>query len=97
MQATVIVSGIPGIGKTTVLRELEAPLKEIVRRRVSDKSRSKDLGAKENDRFDLDWSRPTASEGSVLSGASVRIIRNEEGKQAEAARELLEAMVKRLG
>ncbi len=99
--STGLWAGLP----TNVLTRLEPDLlvlveaspEQIVRRRVSDKSRSRDFGAREDVMFDLGWSRSTASACSVLTGAPVRIIRNEEGRQAEAAGELLETIVERLG
>jgi len=76
---------------------IEAPPEEIVRRRINDRNRTRDLGAREDVRFDLAWSRSTASACSLLTGAPVKVIRNEEGKQMQAARELLDTIIERLG
>jgi len=48
-------------------------------------------------RFDLEWSRATASACAVSTGAPVKIISNEAGKQREAAEELLKLMTELTG
>ncbi len=76
--------------KPCLLVLVEAPPEEISKRRRIDKTRMRDDSLKDEIGFDIQWSRSTASACAVLTGAPVRIIRNEPGMQREAARELLQ-------
>jgi len=76
---------------------LEAPSEEVARRRTMDTSRTRDSVPPGEVEFDVAWSRSTASACSVLTGAPVKIIRNEPGRQVQAAKELLQTIVGKLG
>lgn len=92
--STGLWSGLPEVVlhklDPSLLVLIEAPPDEIAARRKVDKSRVRDEIVLDEISFDLAWSRATASSCSVLTGAPVRIIRNETGKQREAAAELLQ-------
>jgi len=82
----------------TVLKELEPSVlvlveanpEDIARRRSVDENRHRDQQTLDDVRFDLEWSRKTAAACAVISGAPVLIIRNEEGRQGEAAQRILQ-------
>jgi adenylate kinase len=42
--------------------------------------------------FDLEWSRATAAASAVETGAPVKVIRNDTGRQKQAALELFQAV-----
>jgi adenylate kinase len=42
--------------------------------------------------FDLEWSRATAAASAVATGAPVKVIRNDTGRQKQAAQELFQAI-----
>jgi adenylate kinase len=71
---------------------VEAEPGEISRRRVKDDTRKRDAVAEEAVREELLFSRLMAGASAVLSGAPVKIVINAEGKQEEAAREILKAL-----
>ncbi|MBS7648042.1 adenylate kinase [Candidatus Bathyarchaeota archaeon] len=73
---------------------IESPPEEIVRRRELDESRIRDENLPSEVKFDIEWSRAIASACSVISGAPVKIIINERGKQTEAAKHLLDCILK---
>lgn len=75
---------------------VEALPSEILNRRRGDKTRERDRTMEEEVAFDLAWSRSTASACSVLTGAPVRIIRNDPGMQRQAAQELLQ-LIREMG
>jgi len=79
--------------KPSLIVLVEAPPEEIAKRRRSDVTRMRDDLTMEEVRFDLEWSRATASACAVSTGAPVKIISNEAGKQREAAEELFELMI----
>lgn len=74
----------------------EASPKEISDRRRKDRLRIRDGEVQEKVVSQLEWSRRMASADAVLTGAPVKIIRNEKGQQKRAARELLETIEKHL-
>ncbi len=74
--------------KPSLMVLVEAPPEEIVKRRRLDATRVRDDYAAEEVEFDLEWSRATASACAVYTGAPVKIIFNQAGKQREAAEEL---------
>ncbi len=71
---------------------VEAPAKQILSRRVKDTSRLRDKVLEEEIAEELLFSRLMACACTVLTGAPVKIVINEHGKQKEAALKLLEAM-----
>jgi len=78
--------------KPSLMVLVEAPPEEIVKRRRSDATRMRDDFAAKEVEFDLEWSRATASACAVSTGAPVKIICNQTGKQREAAEELFKLM-----
>jgi adenylate kinase len=82
--------------KPSLLVLVEASPHEIVERR-KDSKRMRDEANPKIVEFDLNWSRATASACSVLTGAPVKIINNENGKQREAAEELLKLIIDQFG
>jgi len=83
--------------KPSLIVLVEAPPEEIAQRRRSDTTRMRDDLTMEEVRFDLEWSRATASACSVYTGAPVKIISNKAGKQREAAEELFKLMTELTG
>jgi len=83
--------------KPSLIVLIEAPPEEIAKRRRSDTTRMRDDLTMEEVRFDLEWSRATASACAVYTGAPVKIISNKTGKQREAAEELLKLMTELTG
>ena len=83
--------------KPSLMVLVEAPPEEIVRRRRSDATRMRDDFAMEEVEFDLEWSRATASACAVHTGAPVKIICNQAGKQREAAEELFKLITELTG
>jgi len=83
--------------KPSLIVLVEAPSEEIAERRRSDTTRMRDDLAMEEVRFDLEWSRATASACAVSTGAPVKIISNKTGKQREAAEELFKLMTELTG
>jgi adenylate kinase len=71
---------------------VEAEPREISRRRMKDATRKRDAAAEEAVREELLFSRLMAGASAVLAGAPVKIVINAEGKQEEAAREILKAL-----
>ena len=83
--------------KPSLIVLVEAPPEEIARRRRSDTTRMRDDLTMEEVRFDLEWSRATASACAVSTGAPVKIISNKTGKQRDAAEELFKLMTELTG
>jgi len=83
--------------KPSLIVLVEAPPEEIAKRRRSDTTRMRDDLAMEEVKFDLEWSRATASACAVSTGAPVKIISNKTGKQREAAEELFKLMMELTG
>lgn len=73
---------------------IESPPEEIIKRRELDESRIRNEKMPSEVKFDIEWSRAIASACSVISGAPVKIINNEHGKQVEAAKHLLDCILK---
>jgi adenylate kinase len=71
---------------------IETDPEQIAERRKSDTERRRDQSLSSEIAFDLEWSRATAAASAVSTGAPVKIIRNEPGKQKQAAQDLLQAI-----
>jgi len=71
---------------------VEANPEHIAARRRSDIDRKREGSLAEEIAFDLAWSRAIAAASAVMTGAPVKVIRNDDGKQKEAAQELLEVI-----
>jgi len=90
---------LPGLPKhvleklnPTLFVLVEAPAGEILSRRIKDASRMRDMVLEEEVKEELLFSRFMACACAILTGAPVKIVINEQGKQREAALKLLEAM-----
>ncbi len=68
---------------------VEAEPQEVLSRRFRDKSRRRDKVLEDEVAEELLFSRLMAAACSVLTGASVKIVKNPSGKQVEAAEEVL--------
>ena len=90
---------LPGLPEW-VLRELspgrfvivEADAEEIAMRRAGDKSRERDTESSENIRNHQDMNRNIASAYSLITGMTVKIIQNPQGKVDDAANEMVEIL-----
>jgi len=71
---------------------IEADPEQIAGRRQSDSDRKREQSLAEEIAFDLEWSRATAAASAVATGAPVKVIRNEAGRQKQAAQELFQAI-----
>lgn len=71
---------------------VEADPEQIASRRKGDAERKRDQALAEDIAFDLEWSRATAAASAVATGAPVKVIRNDTGKQKQAAQELFETI-----
>ena len=71
---------------------IEADPEHIASRRRTDSDRKREQALAEEIAFDLEWSRATAAASAVTTGAPVKVIRNETGKQKQAAQELFETI-----
>jgi len=76
---------------------VEADPEQIAARRRTDADRRREQTLAEEIKFDLQWSRATAAASAVTTGAPVKVIRNDAGKQKQAAQELFEAIRKLIG
>ena len=76
---------------------IEADPEQIAGRRKVDTDRKREQSLVEDILFDLQWSRATAAASAVVTGAPVKVIRNDAGKQKQAAQELFEAVRKLVG
>jgi adenylate kinase len=76
---------------------IEAEPEQIAGRRHGDAVRKRDQALAEEISFDLEWSRATAAASAVATGAPVKVIRNDTGRQKQAAQELFEAIRKLVG
>ena len=72
---------------------VEAEPHEILSRRFKDKTRKRDKVLKDEIMEEFVFSRLMAVACAVLTGASVKIVKNPAGKQAEAAEEVLKLLV----
>ncbi len=73
---------------------VEADPEQIAGRRQSDSDRKREQSLPDEIAFDLEWSRATAAASAVATGAPVKVIRNDTGRQKQAAQELFEAIRK---
>jgi adenylate kinase len=71
---------------------VEADPEQIAARRRSDSERKREQRLAEDIAFDLQWSRATAASSAVATGAPVKVIRNDAGRQRQAAQELFDAI-----
>lgn len=71
---------------------IEAKPSEISSRRMKDVTRKRDEAVEEAVKQELLFSRLMAGACAVLTGAPVKIVINAEGKQEEAAKEVLKAL-----
>ncbi|MCD6445614.1 adenylate kinase [Candidatus Bathyarchaeota archaeon] len=78
--------------KPEMLVLIEAKPNEISSRRMKDKTRKRDEALEEAVKEELLFSRLMAGACAVSIGAPIKIIINAEGKQEEAARELLKSL-----
>ncbi len=72
---------------------VEAEPHEVLSRRFRDKTRKRDKVLEDEIMEETLFSRLMAVACAVLTGASVKIVRNPAGKQAEAAEEVLKLLV----
>jgi len=73
---------------------VEAENNEVLSRRLKDKTRKRDKVLEDEIMEEILFSRLMAAACAVLTGASVKIIKNPSGKQAEAAEEVLKLLVR---
>jgi adenylate kinase len=78
--------------KPKMLVLVEAEPREISSRRMKDPSRKRDATVEDSVKEELLFSRLMACACAVLASAPVKIVINAEGKQEEAAREILSAV-----
>ena len=71
---------------------VEADPEQIGARRRSDAGRKREHAMPEDIMFDLEWSRAIAAASAVSTGAPVKVIRNDAGRQKQAAQELFKAI-----
>jgi len=71
---------------------VEANPEQIAARRTGDSSRMREKAVADEIAFDLEWSRATAAASAVATGSPVKVIRNEEGRQKQAAQELFQTI-----
>ena len=76
---------------------IEAPPEQIAERRRGDADRKREAAIVEEIQLDLQWSRATAAASAVATGAPVKIIRNDQGTQKQAAKELFDIIRKLVG
>lgn len=73
---------------------IEADPEQVGGRRRGDMDRKREAALAEEINFDLEWSRATAAASAVATGAPVKVIRNDAGRQKQAAQELFEVIRK---
>ena len=78
--------------KPELLVLIEANPEHIAARRRGDLSRKREQPLSEGIAFDLEWSRAIAAASAVETGAPVKVIRNDTGRQKQAALELFQAI-----
>ena len=71
---------------------IEADPEHIAARRRSESDRRREQSLKDEIEFDLEWSRAIAAASAVASGAPVKVIRNDTGRQKQAAQELFQVI-----
>lgn len=79
--------------KPTIFVLVEAQPTEILSRRLKGKTRERDKVMEDEINEEILFSRLTAVVCGVLTGASVKMIRNPNGKQAKAAEEVLKLLM----
>jgi len=78
--------------KPTVFVLVEAEPREVLSRRFRDRTRKRDKALESEIMEEFLFSRFMAAACSVLTGASVKIVKNPSGKQVEAAKEILKLL-----
>ena len=76
---------------------VEADPEQITARRRGETDRKRDQTMAEDIGFDLEWSRATAAASAVTTGAPVKVIRNDAGRQKQAAQELFDTIRRSIG
>jgi adenylate kinase len=71
---------------------VEADPEQVAARRRTDTDRKREQELGEQIKFDLEWSRATAAASAVATGAPVKVIRNDAGRQKQAAMELFQTI-----
>jgi adenylate kinase len=71
---------------------VEADPDQIAVRRRTDTDRRREQAVAEDIRFDLEWSRATAAASAITTGSPVKVIRNDTGRQKQAALELFQTI-----
>jgi adenylate kinase len=71
---------------------VEADPEQIAVRRRTDTDRRREQAMAEDIRFDLEWSRATAAASAITTGSPVKVIRNDTGRQKQAALELFQTI-----
>jgi adenylate kinase len=71
---------------------VEADPEQIAARRRTDTDRRREHALAEDIMFDLEWSRATAAASAIATGSPVKVIRNDTGRQKQAALELFESI-----
>ncbi|RLI43112.1 adenylate kinase [Candidatus Bathyarchaeota archaeon] len=83
--------------KPEMLVLVEAKPEEISSRRMRDTTRKRDEAVEEAVKEELSFSRLMAGACAVFAGAPIKIVINAEGKQEEAAKEILKSLGVNLG
>jgi len=73
---------------------IEAGPDEVAKRRMMDNTRERGNETLEDAKADLEWSRYMASANAVLAGIPIQIVSNSEGRQHQAAKDLLRLIEK---
>ena len=76
---------------------VEASIRDILKRRSLGSIRNREKQSLEEIKLGLEWSRNMASAYSALIGLPIKILKNEEGKQKEAAKSLLSLVSEEFG
>jgi adenylate kinase len=71
---------------------VEAEPQQIAERRRTDTDRKREQVLAEEISFDLEWSRATAAASAITTGSPVKVIRNDTGRQKQAAQELFQTI-----
>ena len=71
---------------------VEADPQQIAERRRTDTDRKREHALAEEINFDLEWSRATAAASAIITGSPVKVIRNDTGRQKQAALELFQTI-----
>jgi len=72
---------------------IAAEPEEVLRRRVNDKSRNRDIKSVEDIKYELKIAQVMVAACSILTGAPFAIISNNDGKLEEAARSIMELFI----